>query len=79
MDYTKRCIISSHEMRRSDSREERRPIDSHRRDERHEDKREDRREIKREDKRDRRDERRNSPPRDTKKPEIRKMPFIGKI
>ncbi|XP_022117874.2 zinc finger matrin-type protein CG9776 isoform X1 [Pieris rapae] len=78
---------SSREMRRSDSREERRLVESHRRDDRHDDRRDerldDRREIKREErreeKRDRRDDRRNSQPREVKKPEIKKMPFIGKM
>ncbi|CAG4983512.1 unnamed protein product [Colias eurytheme] len=54
---------------RDDRREERR-------DDRREERRDDRREEKREEKQ---KERRDSPPPDVKKPEIRKMPFIGKM
>ncbi|KAM3958211.1 uncharacterized protein ACR2FA_007764 [Aphomia sociella] len=79
------------EERRNDKREERRES---RRDERRDDKREEKREDRREERRDdrrgeRRDNRREerrpesrsraSPSRDAKKPEVKKMPFIGKM
>ncbi|CAK1551524.1 unnamed protein product [Leptosia nina] len=60
------------ERRRSRSRDDRRASESRRREERRDERREDKRN-------DRRDERRESPPPDIKKPEIRKMPFIGKM
>ncbi|KAM3958227.1 LOW QUALITY PROTEIN: uncharacterized protein ACR2FA_007782 [Aphomia sociella] len=77
--------------RESRAREERNRRDEvRRRDERREERREDRREERRDDRReerrdDRREERRpesrsrSSPSRDAKKPEVKKMPFIGKM
>ncbi|XP_038213548.1 protein MLP1 homolog [Zerene cesonia] len=71
-------------IRRSRSADRRQTDNRHRderRDDRREERREDRREEKREEKRreEKQEERRDSPPPDVKKPEIRKMPFIGKM
>ncbi|XP_031763405.1 zinc finger matrin-type protein CG9776-like isoform X2 [Galleria mellonella] len=72
--------------RESERRETRVRDELRRRDDRRDDRREERRDDRRDERRDdRRDERRseshsrNTPPRDTKKPEVKKMPFIGKM